>query len=96
MDRLTPKQLSFLRSRAHPLAPRVSLGKNGPDEAFHTLLERALADHELVKVRLGRRVAPDLEAVAAARSAAVVGRVGRSAIFYRPGTPPRLPLPAGA
>lgn len=95
-DGLSPAQRSFLRSRAHTLPPRVNLGKKGADEAFHRLLEGALEADELVKVRLGRHVEVDLDAVAVARSARVVGKVGRNAIFYRPQDPPRLKLPAAS
>ncbi len=93
---LSTRQVAFLRSRAHDLEARLQLGKAGSSEAFRAQLGQALARDELVKVRLGKHVEDDLDAVAAALGAVVVQRVGRVAALYRPAEPPRLELPDGA
>lgn len=90
---LTQKQLSFLRSKAHPLEPRVGLGKQGPTEGVRRELDQKLATHELVKVRLGRTIEVDLGALATELGAALVQHVGRTATFYRPAAEPKLRLP---
>jgi RNA-binding protein len=86
---LSEKQKKHLRRLAHPLHPVVMLGNAGLTEAVVSELERALEDHELVKVsaRVGERSARDAALVELARrtSAVVVQRVGHVAVFYRRG-----------
>ena len=90
---LTKKQLSFLRSKAHPLDARLKLGKNGASEGFRRELIDLLAKDELVKVRLGKLVQVDLGALASDLGAALVQTVGRNAVFYKPSAEPVLKLP---
>jgi RNA-binding protein len=84
---LSEKQKKHLRRLAHPLSPVVMLGNAGLTDAVVNELDRALTDHELVKVsaRVGDRGARDtaLEALAARTSAALVQRVGHVGVFYR-------------
>ena len=84
---LSEKQKKHLRRLAHPLSPVVMLGNAGLTDAVVNELERALTDHELVKVsaRVGDRVARNaaLDALAARTSAALVQRVGHVGVFYR-------------
>jgi RNA-binding protein len=84
---LSEKQKKHLRRLAHPLSPVVMLGNAGLTDAVVSELDRALSDHELVKVsaRVGDRVAraTALEALAARTSAALVQRVGHVGVFYR-------------
>jgi len=91
---LTPAQLSFLRSRAHPLEPTVQLGKAGVSEGFLRVLEDALKRNELIKLRLGRRVEVDLKEVAAKVKSHLVHKVGRIVVLYRPFAEPQIVLPA--
>jgi RNA-binding protein len=85
--RLSEKQKKHLRRLAHPLHPIVMLGGAGLTEGVVSELERALADHELVKVsaRVGERDARNaaLAALAARTSAELVQRVGHVGVFYR-------------
>jgi len=90
---LTTKQVAFLRSKAHALGPLLHVGKEGVGEGLRRELDQALARQELVKVRLGRYVAADLAGLADALGAALVQRVGRMAVFYRPADEPILELP---
>ncbi|MGA2190550.1 MAG: ribosome assembly RNA-binding protein YhbY [Steroidobacteraceae bacterium] len=86
--RLSEKQKKHLRRLAHPLHPIVMLGGAGLTEGVVSELDRALADHELVKVsaRVGERDARNaaLAALAARTSAELVQRVGHVGVFYRP------------
>jgi RNA-binding protein len=84
---LSEKQKKHLRRLAHPLHPIVMLGNAGLTDGVVGELERALADHELVKVsaRVGDRDARRLalETLAARTSAHLVQRVGHVGVFYR-------------
>lgn len=50
---LTGKQRRYLRGLGHELRAIVQVGKGGLDAGLVAALDRALLDHELVKVRLG-------------------------------------------
>lgn len=91
--KLSTKQVSFLRSKAHTLEPQLKLGKHGESETFKKELELALARHELVKVRMGKLVEVDVDALATAMGAAVVQQLGNVTVLYRPAEPPKLELP---
>src|ERR1700680_1752841 len=84
---LSEKQKKYLRRLAHPLNPVVMLGNAGLTDGVVNELDRALADHELVKVsaRIGERDARNeaLVTLAARTSAALVQRVGHVGVFYR-------------
>ena len=84
---LTEKQKKHLRRLAHPMNPIVMLGNAGLTDAVVAELERALTDHELVKVsaRVGDRdVRNDALATLASRTASdLVQRVGHVGVFYR-------------
>jgi RNA-binding protein len=56
---LTGKQRRFLRGLGHELRPIVQVGKDGIDDGLVAALDRALLDHELVKLKLGD-VPPEL------------------------------------
>jgi RNA-binding protein len=90
---LSEKQKKHLRRLAHSLSPIVMLGNAGLTDGVVNELDRALSDHELVKVsaRVGARDARDaaLDSLAARTSAAVVQRIGHVGVFYRPR--PELP-----
>ena len=89
-------QRRHLRKLAHALKPVVHVGTAGISPPILDALERALADHELVKVRLHE---PD-DKKALARSlaersgAALCGLVGHTAILYLAHPEePRIELP---
>ncbi len=67
--------------------PIVMLGNAGLTEGVVHELDRALIDHELVKVtaRLGNRTARDaaLGSLAQRTSSEIVQRVGNVGVFYR-------------
>ena len=88
---LTARERAHLKARAHALEPVVHIGHSGVTAEVVNEVERALTAHELIKVRIGgadrnERVALGDE-IAAKTDAAVVHRVGKVLILWRP-TPP--------
>ncbi len=51
MNTLTTKQKKYLRGRAHDLKPIVYIGQQGMSDAVLKDANRALDDHELIKIR---------------------------------------------
>jgi RNA-binding protein len=90
---LSERQRRHLRGLAHALKPVIRLGNAGLTEAVAAETARALADHELIKVKApgGDRGARDavFAALAAATGSALVHRIGNVAVLYRPN--PELP-----
>jgi RNA-binding protein len=95
---LSEKQKKYLRRLGHPLSPIVMLGNAGLTEGVVKELDRALTDHELVKVsaRVGARTARDaaLDDLAVKTSSEIVQRIGNVGVFYRRRTEmPKILLP---
>jgi len=84
---LSEKQKKHLRRLAHPLSPIVMLGNAGLTDGVKNELDRALTDHELVKVsaRVGDRDERDatLGKLAALTASELVQRIGHVGVFYR-------------
>lgn len=85
---LTGKQKRHLRGLGHHLEPSVQIGRQGVTDPVRDGVDDALEAHELIKVRFGQGFEDDLDAaagrLAAAVGAAVAGRIGRTALLYRP------------
>ena len=85
---LTPRERAHLKARAHALEPVVKVGNAGLTDKVAAEVERALAAHELIKVRIGgadRDAREELcEAICARASAAEVQRVGKVLVLWRP------------
>ena len=85
---LTDAQRKHLRRLGHDRNPIVLVGQGGISANLVAQLDRALNDHELVKVRarVGDREARDeiLEQLAASTGAELVQRIGHVALYYRP------------
>jgi RNA-binding protein len=97
---LSEKQKKHLRRLAHPLSPVVMLGNAGLTPGVVNELERALTDHELVKVaaRVGERAAREsaLAALAERTMSELVQRIGHVGVFYRPRKQlPKILIPDG-
>jgi RNA-binding protein len=95
---LSEKQKKHLRRLAHPMHPIVMLGNAGLTDGVVNELERALTDHELVKVgaRVGDRDARDaaLATLASRTQAEIVQRIGNVGVFYRRSkTLPKIVVP---
>jgi RNA-binding protein len=84
---LTENQLRFLRSKSHPLKPLILIGNAGLTDGVCAETERALMDHELIKVKVrgAERAARDAMLVELARrtSSTLVQRIGHVAALYR-------------
>jgi RNA-binding protein len=84
---LTEKQKKHLRRLAHPMSPIVMLGNAGLTDAVVAELDRALTDHELVKVsaRVGERESRNaaLGEMAGRTASELVQRIGHVGVFYR-------------
>jgi RNA-binding protein len=96
---LTGKQRRHLRGLAHPLKPLVQIGKGGLDEGLVAAVDQALADHELIKVRLGEHAGVDRHDAAvqlAQQTKSEVAQVlGNIVLLYRADPEkPTIKLPA--
>src|ERR1700686_4209457 len=84
---LTENQKKHLRRLAHPMNPIVMLGNAGLTDAIVAELDRALTDHELVKVSAGVGEREDrndaLANIASRTTSELVQRVGHVVVFYR-------------
>src|SRR5688572_1563562 len=97
---LSGRDRRHLRSLAHALDPVVQIGAAGVTPGVLAALDRALADHELVKVRIARERDERREiadALAEATRSSVAGLIGHVAVLYRPAREPdrrRIELPS--
>ena len=91
---LSDKQLRFLRGRAHTLKPVIQIGNNGLSAGVLLETRRALADHELIKLRIqaADRSARDAMLAELVRDtgSALVARIGHVAVLFKP--KPKLSL----
>lgn len=84
---MTPKTRKHLKSLAHNLKPVVLIGNNGVTDAVIKEIDRALTDHELIKIRIygadrdSRREA--IDDVCAQTSAELVQVIGNIGVIYR-------------
>ena len=78
---LTKHELRDLKSRAQRLDAILKLGKAGVSDGFLKSLDKALTDHELVKVRLAdfkdqrKELAPQLAAKTGSQLVTLLGHV---------------------
>lgn len=99
-DALTGADRRHLRRLAHELPAVVQVGGRGLSDGVVSAVDRALDDHELIKLRIDAdRPARRALAVELARrtDSALAGTVGRVAILYRPARDPerrRIALPS--
>ena len=84
---LSERQKKHLRRLAHSLSPLAMLGSAGLTDGGAQELDRALGDHELVKVsaRVGARDDRNrvLAELAGRTGSELVQRVGNVGVFYR-------------
>lgn len=84
---ISNQQRKQLRAIGHQLNPVIMIGDKGLTEGVMAELERALSDHELIKVRL--RAPRDQRAIWQAElteqsGAQLVQSIGQIALIYRP------------
>jgi RNA-binding protein len=85
---LSTRQKKHLRSLGHALRPVVTLGAAGASPAVIAELDIALADHELVKVKVrsGERSARNesVSVLCERTGATLIQQIGHMALLYRP------------
>ena len=85
---LTNAQIRFLRGQAHDLKAMLQVGGKGVTDALVAEVGNALDQHELIKVKVAsddRGARDDIIAELAGRAnAALVQRIGHTAVLFRP------------
>lgn len=93
---LTPEQKKQYKSIGHHLKPVLTVADNGLTEGVIAELERALGDHELIKVKFNIIEREDrLETIGAlckAGKAEHVQTIGKMALLYRKNPKPNKQL----
>lgn len=84
---IEPLERKALKARAHALDPIIHLGGKGLTDAVLAEVDRALAAHELIKVRAGgmERAAREaaLAEICARLAAQPVQHIGKVLVLYR-------------
>lgn len=86
MEQLTGPQKRQLKGLAHDLKPIIQIGRAGATEGLVEALDKALSDHELVKVRFLVHKTERKEisrAIAEKTRSHLVGLIGNVTILYR-------------
>jgi RNA-binding protein len=90
---LTAAQTRFLRGQAHDLRAMLQVGGKGITDALLAEIDLALEHHELIKVKVGAEDRDARDAmigdIAERVGAALVQRIGHTAVLYRPSTDKR-------
>ncbi|MGV8940825.1 MAG: ribosome assembly RNA-binding protein YhbY [Lysobacter sp.] len=85
---LTSAQTRFLRGQAHDLKAMLQVGGKGITDTLVAEVELALENHELIKIKVGAgdRETRDamIDQLATRTQAALVQRIGHTAVLYRP------------
>lgn len=85
---LTSAQTRFLRGQAHGLKAMLQVGGKGVTAAVIAEVDQALEHHELIKVKVAgddrEARAAMVDALASGTGAALVQRIGHTAVLYRP------------
>lgn len=85
-----------LKSIGHELKPIVIIGNKGVTPAITEEIDRALTDHELIKIKLPAGTKPERDTmsseIAVAASASIIHTIGRMALLLRqnPNANPKL------
>ncbi|MBX2867709.1 MAG: ribosome assembly RNA-binding protein YhbY [Acidiferrobacterales bacterium] len=97
MTALTLKQKKHLKGLAHNLKPVVTVGQKGLQTTVLDEIDRALAHHELIKIKLpaGERDARAalLDSICSQSRAELVTLIGRSGVIYRNSDENNITLP---
>lgn len=97
MLELTAEQRNYLKAQAHAIKPVVMIGNQGLSAAVLQEAERAIAAHELIKIRVlgAEREVREvyLTELCESLNAAPVIHIGKLLLIYRPAANPRIVLP---
>ncbi len=76
-----------LKSLSHHLKPVILLGANGLTESVHAEIERALYDHELIKIKLCSKDKTEKQLLADTicqhHQAALISQIGHVIAIYK-------------
>jgi len=85
---LDGKARRHLRALGHALRPVAQVGKEGLSDALVAAIARALADHELIKIKVGEAAGVErheaADQLAARTESAVIQVLGNTILLYRP------------
>lgn len=88
VNELDNSELRRLKGIGHELKPVVMIGNNGVTETILQEIDRALSDHELIKVKLpagSKQERDDIgNQLAATANAQLIHSIGRMALLLRP------------
>jgi len=84
---LSERQRKYLRGLGHALNPVLLLGQHGVTPAVVAEMQRALQDHELIKVKFRGAERGDrdegLAQLATATESVLIQRIGHTALYYK-------------
>jgi len=84
---LSERQRKYLRGLGHALNPVLLIGQHGVTPAVIAEAQRALQDHELIKVKFRGAEREDrdtgLAQLATATGSILVQRIGHTALYYK-------------
>jgi RNA-binding protein len=84
---MTPRLKSELKGKAHHLKPVVIIGAEGLTAGVHNEIDRALNDHELIKIRVNAEDREERkllsQEILTFHKAELIGSVGHIIIIYR-------------
>lgn len=90
---LTSKYKQQFKAQAHDLKPIVMLGNHGLTAAVHSEIERALHDHELIKIKVNEkdRVARKqlIADICETHKAELIQAIGLVAVIYKKNPRPK-------
>lgn len=90
---LTTAKKCSLRGKAHQLKPIVIIGNNGLTDSVLKEIDRALEDHELIKIRVNAENREDkmqmIAEICAKNSAMLIQVIGHIAVLYRKSLKPK-------
>lgn len=93
---INQQQKKHFQAIGHHLKPIVIIAKNGLSEGVISELERALNDHELIKVKLAVATPEDrkqlTEEIIQAVACEIVQNVGKTALIYKKAAKPNRKL----
>jgi|TARA_Y100000310_G_scaffold269721_1_gene283098 RNA-binding protein len=92
MTTISNRQKKQFRTIGHHLRPAVTIGSKGLTDSVLSELDRALKDHELIKIKLtlGDRDAnmSALQQLSGNLNVSVIQQVGNTALIYMPAEKP--------
>lgn len=93
---ISQEQKKHFQAIGHHLKPVVIIAKNGLSEGVISELARALADHELIKIKLAITSVEErkqlLEELSQTVTCEIVQNVGKTALIYKPAAKPNRKL----